>query len=329
MANVAEVLVRTLMLSGVERVYGLPGDSLNGITDAIRTHTQVRWVHVRNEEAAAFAAGADAHLTGRLAVCAGSCGPGNLHFINGLYDYHRSRVPVLAIAAQIPSQELTTTYFQETNPEQIFKDCSHYCGVVSEPEQMPRVLAIAMRTAIAKRGVAVIVIPGNISMKTCSAEVTGLGFAENRSGVLHPESDLTAAASLLNGAKRVTILAGPGCEGSHAELLAVADKLQAPIVHAYRGKEFVEYENPFDVGMTGLIGWASGYWAMMHCGAIPKLTDTKDRAHLRDSLEHYTKSRKDLDDLATGEPGSSPLHPQYVAKTLDEMASEDAVFTVM
>ncbi len=379
MVNVAEVLVETLMLSGVERVYGLPGDSLNAITDSIRTHTQMRWVHVRNEEAAAFAAGADAHLTGRLAVCAGSCGPGNLHFINGLYDCHRSRVPVLAIAAQIPSQELTTTYFQETNPEQIFKDCSHYCGVVSDPEQMPRLLAIAMRTAIAKRGVAVIVIPGNISMKACSAKAIGLGFAENRSGVLPPENDLAAAASLLNGAKRVTILAGAGCEGSHAELLAVADKLQAPIVHAYRGKEFVEYENPFDVGMTGLIGWASGYRAMMHCDALlalgtdfpypqfypekakkvqvdvrgeqigrrtvidvgligtvketiaallPKLTEPKDHAHLHDSLEHYTKSRKELDELATGRPGSTPLHPQYVAKTLDEMASEDAVFTV-
>jgi len=379
MTNVAEVLVQTLILSGVKRVYGLPGDSLNGITDSIRTHSEVQWVHVRNEEAAAFAAGADAHLTGRLAVCAGSCGPGNLHFINGLYDCHRSRVPVLAIAAQIPSQELCTTYFQETYPEQLFKDCSHYCGVVSEPEQMPRVLGIAMRAAIARRGVAVIVIPGNISMKACSVKAVGLGFLENRSSVVPPESDLLAAASVLNESKRVTILAGAGCEGSHAELMVIAEKLRAPIVHAYRGKEFVEYDNPFDVGMTGLIGWASGYRAMMHCDTLlalgtdfpypqfypekakkiqvdvrgeqigrrttvdigligtvketieallPKLTAAEDDEHLRKSLDHYRESRKDLDELATGRPGSTPLHPQYVAKVLDEVADEHAVFTV-
>ncbi len=379
MANLAEVLVRTLILSGVERVYGLPGDSLNGVTDSIRTHAEVQWVHVRNEEAAAFAAGAEAHLTGQLAVCAGSCGPGNLHFINGLYDCQRSRVPVLAIAAQIPSQELGTTYFQETSPEQLFKDCSHYCGVISSPDQMPRVLAIAMRTAIAKRGVAVIVIPGDVSMMTCPHPPIALGFLRNESAIVPAEKELNAASAVLNGAKRVTILAGAGCEGSHAELMQIAERLQAPIVHAYRGKEFVEYDNPYDVGMTGLIGWASGYRAMMHCDALlalgtdfpypqfypekakkiqvdvrgeqigrrtavdvgligtvketieallPKLAESKDKGHLQDSLEHYRSSRKGLDELATGKPGSTPLHPQYVAKVLDEAAAEDAVFTV-
>ncbi len=378
MASVAEVLVQTLALSGVKRVYGLPGDSLNGVTDSIRKHPDLEWIHVRHEEAAAFAAGADAHLTNRLAVCAGSCGPGNLHFINGLYDCHRSRVPVLAIASQIPSQELGTTYFQETSPEQVFKDCSHYCGVVGEPDQMPRILAIAMRTAIAKRGVAVIVLSGNISAKSCPSPAAPLGFLSNDSGTLPPEHDLVSAASLLNAAKRVTILAGAGCEGSHAELMRIAERLQAPIVHAYRGKEFVEYDNPYDVGMTGLLGFSSGYRAMMHCdallalgtdfpypqfypekakkiqvdvrgeqigrrtvvdvgligsvketvtGLLPRLKK-KDSTHLKHSVKHYRDTRKELDELATGKRGSSPLHPEYVARVIDEIADEDAVFTV-
>src|SRR6201986_3849554 len=162
--TVAELLVDVLVDAGVERVYGVPGDSLNGITDSIRTRENIQWVGVRHEEAAAFAAGAEAHLTGKLAVCAGSCGPGNMHLINGLYDCQRSRVPVLAIAAQIPSAEIGSGYFQETHPEQLFAQCSHYCETISHPEQMPRVLEIAMQTAIAKRGVSVIVIPGDIAM---------------------------------------------------------------------------------------------------------------------------------------------------------------------
>jgi pyruvate dehydrogenase (quinone) len=164
-AKIANILVETLASIGVKRIYGVPGDSLNGITDAIRTNESVSWVHMRNEEAAAFAAGAEAHLTGDLAVCAGSCGPGNTHLINGLFDCHRNRVPVLAIAAQVPSNELGTDYFQETKPDHIFKDCSHYCESVSHPSQMPRVLEIAIRTAIAKRGVSVIVISGDTALQ--------------------------------------------------------------------------------------------------------------------------------------------------------------------
>src|ERR1700730_9623264 len=165
----AELLVDTLISRKVPRIYGVAGDSLNGITDSIRRQEKIRWLHMRHEETAAFAAGADAHLTGRLAVCAGSCGPGNLHLINGLYDCHRSRVPVLAIAAQIPSHEIGSGYFQETDPEQLFRDCSHYRALVSQPEQMPRVLAIAMRTAIARRGVAVVVLPGDVALRKCTA----------------------------------------------------------------------------------------------------------------------------------------------------------------
>src|ERR1700754_786691 len=167
--NVAELLVETLARAGVERIYGVPGDSLNGITDSIRRREQPHWIHLRHEETAAFAAGAEAHLTGRLAVCAGSCGPGNLHLINGLFDCQRNRVPVLAIAAQIPSHEIGSSYFQETRPDHLFKDCSHYCELVSQAEQMPRVLGIAMRTAITKQGVAVVIIPGDVALRECSA----------------------------------------------------------------------------------------------------------------------------------------------------------------
>src|SRR5450631_1670253 len=163
--NLAELLVDTLVAAGVKRIYGLAGDSLNGITDAIRTDERIKWIHVRHEETAAFAAGAEAHLTGSLAVCAGSCGPGNLHLINGLYDCHRSRVPVLAIAAQIPSREIGSGYFQETHPEHLFAQCSHYCELVSHPEQMPRVLEIAIQTAISRRGVAVIALPGDVGFR--------------------------------------------------------------------------------------------------------------------------------------------------------------------
>src|SRR5271163_4604068 len=164
-AKIADIIVETLAGVGVKRIYGVPGDSLNGITDAIRTHKSVTWIHTRNEEAAAFAAGAEAHLTGELAVCAGSCGPGNTHLINGLYDCQRNRVPVLAIAAQVPTKELGSNYFQETKPDHIFRDCSHYCETISHPSQMPRVLEIAIRTAVAKRGVAVIVVSGDTALQ--------------------------------------------------------------------------------------------------------------------------------------------------------------------
>src|SRR6185295_11570591 len=163
--SVAELLVETLARAGVERIYGVPGDSLNGITDSIRRRVRPRWIHVRHEETAAFAAGAEAHLTGRLAVCAGSCGPGNLHLINGLYDCHRNRVPVLAIAAQVPTREIGSGYFQETHPEHLFAQCSHYCELVSHPEQMPRALETAMQTAVSRRGVSVITLPGDVALR--------------------------------------------------------------------------------------------------------------------------------------------------------------------
>ncbi len=191
--KVAEIFIETLVKAGVKRVYGVVGDSLNGLTEVIRKSKQIDWLHVRHEEVAAFAAGAEAHLTGELAVCAGSCGPGNLHLINGLYDCHRSRVPVLAIAAQIPSHEIGSGYFQETHPEHLFKDCSHYCELVSQPEQMPRVLGIAMRTAITRRGVAVVVIPGDIALRECPRRRSRSAFEDSASIAFRPSRRLKFA----------------------------------------------------------------------------------------------------------------------------------------
>jgi pyruvate dehydrogenase (quinone) len=376
--KVADLLVEVLAEAGVRQIYGVSGDSLNGITDSIRSKKQIQWIHVRHEETAAFAAGAEAHLTGRLAVCAGSCGPGNLHLINGLYDCHRSRVPVLAIAAQIPSNEIGSGYFQETHPEHLFAQCSHYCELASQPEQMPRVLEIAMQTAISRRGVAVVVLPGDVALRDAVEPGPRLHFAEPKPKVCPSDDEIAALAKALNNSKKITILGGAGCAGAHQELMELAARLKAPIVHAMRGKEFIEYDNPFDVGMTGLLGFSSGYHAMMNCDVLlmigtdfpyqqffpkdatviqidvrgeqlgrrtkvdygfigdakttistllPKLDQNKFDDHLKTSLEHYRKARKGLDELATDGPGRKPIHPQYVARVLDEIATQDAIFS--
>ena len=350
--NVADLMVEVLVDAGVRRIYGVSGDSLNGITDSIRSRGDIQWVGVRHEETAAFAAGAEAHLTGSLAVCAGSCGPGNLHLINGLYDCQRSRVPVLAIAAQIPSSEIGSGYFQETHPEHLFAQCSHYCELVSQPEQMPRVLEIAMQTALSKRGVGVIALPGDVGLRDAVEQAPRLHFSEPRPTVCPSEEELNILADVLNRSEKITILGGAGCAGAHAELIALAGKLNAPIVHAMRGKEFIEYDNPFDVGMTGLLGFSSGYHAMMSCelllvigtdfpyqqffpkdativqidlrgeqlgrrtkvdfgfvgdtkttlrALLPKLDQNEHEAHLKESLDHYGKARKGLDELGDSE----------------------------
>ena len=266
--TVADLLVETLAAAGVERVYGVSGDSLNGITDSIRRQRQIQWIHMRHEEAAAFAAGAEAHLTGRLAICAGSCGPGNLHLINGLYDCHRSRVPVLAIAAQIPSSEIGSGYFQETNPEHLFAQCSHYCQSISLPEQMPRVLEIAVQTAVSHSGVAVVTIPGDVALRNATEEGPRLHFPPPRPAVCPAGDEIETLVRVLNESRKTTILAGAGCAGAHAESVELAARLNSPIVHAMRGKEFIQYDNPYDVGMTGLLGFSSGYRAMMTCDVL-------------------------------------------------------------
>ncbi|HEY3909981.1 MAG TPA: thiamine pyrophosphate-binding protein, partial [Stellaceae bacterium] len=267
--TVADQFAEVLAAAGVKRVYGVVGDSLNGLTDAIRRQGKIEWVHVRHEEVAAFAAGAEAHLTGELAVCAGSCGPGNLHLINGLFDCHRSRVPVLGIAAQIPSAEIGAGYFQETHPQNLFQECSHYCELVSGASQMPRVLEIAIREAVGRRGVSVVVMPGDVALQIASdAPVKSAGLLPPRPVVTPAKQDLERLAALLNGGGRVTILCGSGCAGAHDELLALGERLKAPMVHALRGKEHVEWDNPYDVGMTGLIGFSSGYYAMLDCDVL-------------------------------------------------------------
>ena len=266
--KVAELFVDVLAAAGVERIYGVAGDSLNGITDSIRKQRGIEWVSVRHEETAAFAAGAEAALTGKLGVCAGSCGPGNLHLINGLYDAHRSRFPVLAIAAHIPSQEIGSGYFQETHPELLFKECSQYCELVSSSAQMPRTLEIAIQTALSKRDVAVVVLPGNVALQNAEDSERRVNFTFAQPHITPRPEELDRLASELNRAQRITILAGAGCAGAHDELMELAGRLQAPIVHALRGKEFIEYDNPYDVGMTGLLGFSSGYQAMMNCDVL-------------------------------------------------------------
>jgi pyruvate dehydrogenase (quinone) len=267
MATAADFMVNTLKHAGVKRVYGVVGDSLNGFTDAMRRLGGLDWIHMRNEEAGAFAAGGEAHLTGELAVCAGSCGPGNLHLINGLFDCHRSGVPVLAIAAHIPSSEIGIDYFQATHPESLFKDCSHYVELVSKPEQLPQILERALRVAVSRRGVAVVVIPGDVALAPLDAKVSQWLAPESPLVVPHP-TQLDELAGFLNEGKRVTLLCGAGCAGAHPQVVALAKQLKAPIVHALRGKEYLEYDNPYDVGMTGLIGFASGFNAMKDCDTL-------------------------------------------------------------
>ena len=268
--TVADQFAEILAAAGVKRIYGIVGDSLNGLTDALRRQGKIEWAHVRHEEVAAFAAGAEAHLTGELAVCAGSCGPGNLHLINGLFDCHRSRVPVLAIAAQIPSAEIGAGYFQETHPQTLFKECSHYCELISGANQMPHALEVAIREAVGKRGVSVVVIPGDVALQPASdaAPVKVAGLLPAAPVVTPSKRELDRLAAMLNGDSRVTLLCGSGCQGAHNELLALGERLKAPMVHTMRGKEHVEWENPYDVGMTGLIGFSSGYYAMLDCDVL-------------------------------------------------------------
>jgi pyruvate dehydrogenase (quinone) len=379
-ATVADHVISALRISGVRRVYGLPGDSLNGFTDAIRRSGEIAWEHVRHEETAAFAAAAEAALTGQLVVCAGSCGPGNLHLINGLFDAQRSRVPVLAIAAHIPRTEIGSEYFQETHPQELFRECSVYRELVSTSEMLPRILEMAMRAAVEENGVAVVVIPGEIFLQRADASGFQSRPVTRTRSVVRPDDDsLRQAAEILNGAQAVTILGGAGVEGCHDELIQAATTLNAPIVHALRGKEFIEYDNPFDVGMTGLLGFASGYKAIKEADALlmlgtdfpyqqfypdnakvvqvdirgrnlgrrtaidlglvgtvkdtlaalqPLLRQKSQRDHLDRSLRHYRKTRKTLDELAVNDRDRSPIRPEYVAGLANQLASDDAVFTV-
>ncbi len=266
--SIAYFIADTLKQAGVKRMWGVTGDSLNGLSDSLRKIGGIEWLGTRHEEVAAFAAGAESHLSEQLSVCAGSCGPGNMHLINGLFDCHRNKVPVLAIAAHIPSAEIGTNYFQETHPQELFKECSVFCELVSNPEQMPYLLETAMRQAILHNDVAVLVLPGDVALKAMPEGISPKWSLPKAAFYTPQQSDLEQLAQSLNQSKKVTLMVGAGVKGAHKEVVAIAKKLQAPIVHAMRGKEYIEYDNPYDVGMTGLIGFASGYHAMKEADTV-------------------------------------------------------------
>jgi pyruvate dehydrogenase (quinone) len=383
--TVADQLIGQLQQAGVHRIYGIVGDSLNPIVDAVRrsggsAKGGIDWVHVRNEEAAAFAAGAEAQLTGELAVCAGSCGPGNLHLINGLYDAHRSGAPVLAIASHIPSFEIGSEYFQETHPDRLFIDCSNYRELISTAAQAPRVVNSAMRHALSLGGVAVISLPGDI------AELDAVGeapeFAQPGTPTLVPaQGDVRALADAINEAKRVAIFAGAGVAGAHDEVVAFADLLDAPVGHTLRGKEWIQYDNPFDVGMTGMLGYGAahdgihdadllillgtdfpyeqflpngegeriaqidaraehlGRRANVHvpvhgdvaatiAAVTPLIVPRGDRRFLDKTLKRHEKLLNSVvSAYAQNVEKKVPIHPEFVASLLDDLAEDDAVFT--
>lgn len=266
--TIADLLIDSLLQAGVKRIYGIVGDSLNAVLDSIRRSGKIEWIGVRHEEVAAFAAGSDSLLSGSIAVCAGSSGPGNLHLINGLYDCHRSRIPVLAIAAHIPSNEIGGEYFQQTHPEQLFKECSHFSELVSKPEHMPRMVTIAMQHAVSRKGVAVLVLPGDVAAMPDSEAVPEKVVHVTEPVVRPSDAELQKLAEYLNDGKRITLLCGAGCEGAHPQLMELCDRLKSPMVIALRGKEHLEYDNPYSVGLTGLIGYSSGYHAMMDCDVL-------------------------------------------------------------
>ncbi len=375
--TVAEQLVSTLVRAGVRRIYGIVGDSLNPITDAIHRTTELDWVHVRHEESAAFAAGAEAQLTGQLAVCAGSCGPGNLHLINGLFDAHRSMAPVLAIASHIPSSEIGTQYFQETHPEQLFRECSHYCELVSNPQQMPRVLHTAMQHAVSRRGVSVVVLPGDVAAQRAVHPDQERPLFTPAPCVRPSDGELRDLADFVNRAGKVTLFGGIGCAEAHDEVLALAEKLKAPVGYAFRGKDALGYDNPYAVGMTGLLGWGAAYHAMHECDALlllgtdfpyenflptkcsiaqidlhaerlgrrckldlglcgdirdtlrallPLVQPRTDRTFLDAMLTRHRAAQEKLDSEAQQAGARAPIHPGFVAATLDQLAAPNAVF---
>ncbi|MYV69736.1 pyruvate dehydrogenase [Streptomyces sp. SID2131] len=378
--NVAEQFVDILVRAGVKRLYGVVGDSLNPVVDAIRRTKGIDWIHVRHEETAAFAAGAEAQITGGLAACAGSCGPGNLHLINGLYDAHRSMAPVLALASQIPSSEIGLSYFQETHPDQLFRECSHYSELISSPKQMPRLLHTAIQHAVGRGGVSVVSLPGDIADEPAPEKAVESALVTSRPTVRPGDAEVDALVRMIDDADRVTLFCGSGTAGAHAEVMRFAERIKAPVGHALRGKEWIQYDNPYDVGMSGLLGYGAAYEATHECDLLILLgTDFPYNAFLPDDVkivqvdvraEHLgrrsrldlavwgdvretlrcvtprvraKKDRRFLDKMLKKHADALegvvkaytrkvekhvPIHPEYVASVLDELADDDAVFTV-
>ncbi len=376
--TISDVFVEHLVQAGVQRIYGIVGDSLNPVVDAVRRNGKLQWIHVRHEEEAAFAAGAEAQLSGNLTACAGSCGPGNVHLINGLYDAHRSNAPVLALAAQIPSHEIGTLYFQETHPERLFQECSYYCELISTPGQMPRILQIAMQTAISKQGVAVVALPGDIAALPMPDDTLVHAPMTQRPTIRPSDTSIAQLADLINAAQKVTLFCGIGAAHAHDEVLALAKALQAPVASTVRGKASIEYDNPYAVGLTGLIGGKAAYNAMHACdlllllgtdfpyeaflptkarvaqvdiraenlgrrsrldlglwgdiretinALLPLVQPKQDGAFLQQALHEAEEMRQTFDVYVNQGHQRRPIHPEYVAATLSELASDDAVFT--
>ncbi|MFE2298445.1 pyruvate dehydrogenase [Streptomyces sp. NPDC059445] len=378
--NVAEQFVDILVRAGVERLYGVVGDSLNPVVDAIRRNAAIDWIQVRHEETAAFAAGAEAQITGRLAACAGSCGPGNLHLINGLYDAHRSMAPVLALASQIPSSEIGLGYFQETHPDQLFRECSHYSELISSPKQMPRLLQTAIQHAVGRSGVSVVSLPGDIASEPAPDKPVETALVTSRPTVRPGDAEIEKLVAMIDEAEKVTLFCGSGTAGAHAEVMEFAGKIKSPVGHALRGKEWIQYDNPFDVGMSGLLGYGAAYEATHECDLLVLLgTDFPYNAFLPDDVKivqvdvrpENLGRRSKLDLAVWGDVRETlrcviprvrpkgnrrfldkmlkkhsdalegvvkaytrkvdrhvPIHPEYVASVLDELADENAVFTV-
>ncbi|WP_111768171.1 thiamine pyrophosphate-dependent enzyme [Nakamurella deserti] len=381
--TVAEVLVRTLVQAGVTHIYGLVGDSLNAFSDAVRrsggsAKGGLDWIHVHNEEAAAFAASAEAQLTGKLAVCAGSCGPGNTHLIQGVMDAHRSAAPVLVLASHITSKEIGTGFFQETDPKALFAQASHWCELVSTPEQMPRLARVAVQNAVGACGAAVLVLPGDVLAADAVNEVVDSAPAARRPLTAPDPAAVTELAQRLNDAEKVAIFGGIGCLDARDDVLALAAALNAPVGHSLRGKDVLQYDNPYDVGMTGLLGYGACYESLHEADLVlmlgtdfpytdflpqahtvqvdidptrlgrrtplvqgvaadvgltieallPQLTARDDRSFLDDMLKsHDKKVRRSVDTYVDDEHQPTPIHPEYLATILDELADDDAVFT--
>ncbi|MFD4321424.1 pyruvate dehydrogenase [Streptomyces sp. NPDC058548] len=378
--NVAEQFVDILVRAGVRRLYGVVGDSLNPVVDAIRRTPSLDWIQVRHEETAAFAAGAEAQITGGLAACAGSCGPGNLHLINGLYDAHRSMAPVLALASHIPSSEIGLGYFQETHPDQLFRECSHYSELISNPRQMPRLLHTAIQHAVGRGGVSVVALPGDIASQPAPEKAVETALVTSRPTVRPGDAEIDALVRMIDAADRVTLFCGSGTAGAHPEVMRFAERIKSPVGHALRGKEWIQYDNPYDVGMSGLLGYGAAYEATHECDLLILLgTDFPYNAFLPDDVkivqvdvrpEHLGR-RSRLDLAVWGDVRETlrcviprvraktdrrfldkmlkkhadalegvvkaytrkvekhvPIHPEYVASVIDELADDDAVFTV-
>jgi pyruvate dehydrogenase (quinone) len=376
--TVATQLVRMLRDAGARRIYGVVGDSLNPVVDAVRHTEGIEWVHVSNEEGGAFAAAAEAQVTGQLAVCAGSCGPGNTHLLQGLYDAHRSGAPVVAIASHIQSQEIGMGFFQETHPERTFQDCSYWCEVVT-PKQMPHTLRVAIQTAIGRRGVSVVVLPGDLAAEESGGPTVPTALVSRPSPVRPVPEQVQALADALNAARTVTLFCGAGCAGAHDEVVELAGRVLAPVGHALGGKEWIQYDNPYDVGMNGLLGYGAAHKATHeadlllllgtdfpytnflpqrrtaqvdadagHLGRrsplevavhgdvgetiralLPLLEQKTDRRFLDSMLRQHAEALEKVVDAYTHRvERMRPIHPEYVAAQLDDLAADDAVFTV-